>query len=139
VNWRQVAELGLGFVLGVVSSLVAEAMLLYFKGRSFVAAAARLIVRQNSLRRLASLRRRSGGGHDDPKTVVRAEWACALYDLGSAHDSAVDRALQALRAMADLLEPAERDVAREAVRLGLSSSQKRALDREYLTTMERLL
>jgi len=129
----------IAFGTGVASSITAEIVVFYFRGRSIAAATARWMVRRGSWKRLEKLRRSVVANSNDPHTLVRAEWACALYDVGSHDVQAVQRGLKSLFAMADLLEEDEREAARNALRLRFAANPVRSIDSEYLKTMEKLL
>lgn len=75
---------------------------------------------------------------DDPRSVIKSEWAMALRDLGSKNPKHVLVALQALYYMSDLLNPNERKIAYEALAICLSSNEFIDLEIEYKKTLEQL-
>lgn len=127
-----------GFILGILSSLFAEFLLLYCNSHTLLSKAIRLIMHREGLNRLKKLRDKSTPNSTDPHAIVRADWAYTLYDLGSDNPETILKALNSLFFMADLLDMDERDVASEALRLKISTNQSRSLDAVYLKTMQRL-
>lgn len=127
-------ERGWGFLLGVLSSIVASALIFMFDTGKTIFRVQRFLVQTASSSRLRKIQNKN-----DPHAVIRNEWAIALRDLGSNKPSDVLRALQSLFYMADLLEPDEREVAREALRLRIAINMIRDTDREYLRAMNSLL
>ncbi len=131
-------EIIIAFVLGVASSLGAELIIVYFNSISIVKRAINAIVKHQGLKRLRHLQTESVVGSDDPRALVRAQWANNLYDIGSINSSTVQKALQSLLHMADLLENEERDAALEALKYRYAMNQLRNMDELFLRTMQKL-
>jgi len=127
-------ERGWGFILGVLSSIVASILIFFFDTGKSIFRVQRFLVQAVSSRHLRKIQNKN-----DPHAVIRNEWAIALRDLGSNKPTDVLRALQSLFHMADILEPDEREVARDALRLRIAINTIRDTDRDYLRTMNRLL
>jgi len=136
MNPQHRIEWVISFILGVASSLFAELIIFFFDANSVITKATRLIIRQQGLRRLRRVQRNTILAADDPRTLVREEWAFALRDLGSKNQEEVTKALRSLFYMADILDSEERDVAHEALRLRYATNQIRSLDKDYLNTMQ---
>lgn len=124
----------ISFFLGVVSSLVASWIWLFIDSGKSVLKIRRILVQSLVSRRLRKIQIK-----DDPHAVIRTEWAIALRDIGSKKPADVLRALQTLYHMADILEPDEKEVAHEALRLRIALNTIRDTDKDYLRTMSRLI
>jgi hypothetical protein len=121
------------FVSGFLSSIIASfAITAIDKGKSLYLFE-RKILQSISHHRLRRIR-----NTEDPHALIRNEWAIALRDLVSKKDNDVRRALETLFHSADALDPVERDIAREAVRLRIAFNNNRDIDTKYLKVMERL-
>ncbi|MBI5841717.1 MAG: hypothetical protein HZB19_16620 [Chloroflexi bacterium] len=122
-----------GFAIGVISSIVASFIVTAIDKTKSLHKAERMILQSISHRRLRKIHR-----IDDPHAIIRTEWAVALRDLGSKRPGDVLRALESLAHMADILEPDEREVAREALRLRIAFNNTRDTDKRFLGVMEEL-
>lgn len=137
MNIPRPIEWGIAFVIGVASSLFTEGLLIYLKAESFAARAAKWLFQTNGPARLRRLFSRRKFGSDDPQTVVRAEWACDLYELGNANPVRIRKALQSFYFLSDLLEPDDRAVAHEALKRAYAKDGHKDLGKEYLKVLQR--
>src|SRR5436309_2843268 len=128
-------NLATAFAVGVASSIAAESLILYFTSNTLLMKAIALIGHRKSLARLRDLRNRIAPHADNPHAIIRADWACALYDLESPDQEVVRKTLNVLYHVADLLDAMEKDIAYEALRRALPANSWRDLDKHYLETM----
>lgn len=134
---QRIVEWIISFVLGIISSIVAEFILLHYGANAFLKKAISLLVQRNGMRRLRNLQRVSLDSNN-PHDMVRADWAYALYDLGTSEPESVHRSIEALFYMADLLTDEEKEVAHESLRLRYAANQFRNMDSDYLRAMQKL-
>lgn len=134
----RIVDVLIGFIVGVTSSLVAGLLLIYLNSNHLVTRAIARIVHRRGLERLRGLQGKTAPESDDPLAVIRADWVCALYDLGSTDPETIRKTLQALFHMSDLLSSNEKDIAHEALRLAFAVNPFRQIDRQYTDTIHRL-
>jgi hypothetical protein len=127
-----------GFAGGVITHFIAHWLIVYVSSGRVLRNSLSVFARRQGLRRLRIVLRKKGLDPNDAYAVVRAEWACALYDLSSEKHASVMTAIQALSSMADMLRSEEKDVAHEALRLRYATNQNRSIDREYLKALQAL-
>jgi hypothetical protein len=120
------------FLGGVLTHWVADALMLYWGIERSLTKFIKALAKRQGEKRLAVLRRRVPDPND-PHGLVRAEFVCSLHDLLSGKR---DAAVESLLAMADILEPDEKEIAHQALKLSFLTNPNRRMDKKYLAAME---
>lgn len=121
----------ISFALGVVSSVVATAIVAVWKLRALSVWLARAVL-------VLETRRSKFDGSDEQNKVVRDTWIISLVDLASRDEAKVSVALEGLIHVAPMLGTYERRTAYEAVRVAYYANPYRSLDPRFSSVVHTL-
>ncbi len=138
MNKITIYDLFISYILGVVSSITASIIILFYKEDSNITKGLQIIIKWESFRRLRYLIKNNPIQIKDPHYLVRIQWANCLLDIGSKNINEVNRALYTLSIMADILDEDEKVAANDVLKLKFITNPMRNIDIQYLNTMQKL-
>lgn len=128
----------LGTLSGILATIVVEVLLRLYDSGIIANKISRLIITNLAFRRIKRIPYLSSGNEDSPPNLIIAEWLSSSYNLFSNDKDTVQKGLESLEQLADVLEEELKTISLSIVKVAFKQNKFEIAENKFLQVMGRM-